>query len=243
MSFKDIIEFQSNVDVFISSSYTNMNQYCVVLMGVTNHWTILIVEKDNNDRYNYYHLDSRNVPHVFGMKDKERFIKESIIRSELYCGCKPLEWWVYCLPIWVDDINRSMNILGKIFTKKVTLYDVYIEQCLKEMICLYEEFVGCGLNNVEEGNINEEIMWKTKEWLEKKYHPVIFKESVVNNVEAFKERVNKNNVEGWMKFRKWLEIVEKCYEWFGLRKESKGEDEDLFGRYYEEIKKIKWVLM
>ena len=188
-------------------------------------------------------LVSLVVPHVFGMKDKERFIKESIIRSELYCGCKPLEWWVYCLPIWVDDINRSMNILGKIFTKKVTLYDVYIEQCLKEMICLYEEFVGCGLNNVEEGNISEEIMCKTKEWLEKKYHPVIFKESVVNNVEAFKERVNKNNVEGWMKFRKWLEIVEKCYEWFGLRKESKGEDEDLFGRYYEEIKKIKWVLM
>ena len=86
-------------------------------------------------------------------------------------------------------------------------------------------------------------MHKTKEWLEKKYHPVIFKESVVNNVEAFKERVNKDNVEGWMKFRKWLEIVEGCYEWFGLRKESKGEDGDLFGRYYEEIKKIKWVLM
>ena len=243
MSFNDIIEFQSNVDVFISSSYTN--QYCVVLMGVTNHWTILIVEKtgndNNNSKYNYYYLDSRNVPYVFGMKDKERFIKESIIRSELYCGCKPVEWWVYCLPIWVDDINRSMNILGKVFTKKVTLYDVYIEQCLKEMICLYEEFVGCELNNVEKGN--EELMCKTKEWLEKKYHPVIFKESVVNNVEAFKERVNKDNVEGWMKFRKWLEIVEGCYEWFGLRKKNTGEDEDLFWRYYEEIKKIKWVLM
>ena len=154
MSFKDIIEFQNNVNEFTSS---HTNQYCIVLMGITNHWTILIVEKTGNDKeYNYYHLDSRNVPNVFGMKDKESFIKESIKRSELYCGSKPVEWWVYCLSIWVDDINMSMNILGKIFTNAVTLYDVYIEQCLKEMICLYEEFVGCELKYVEEGNYNEE---------------------------------------------------------------------------------------
>ena len=242
MSFQDIIEFQNKVNAF--TSHANTNQYCVVLMGITNHWTILIVEKTaNENEYNYYHLDSRNVPNVFGMKDKERFISESIKRSELYCGSKPVDWWVYCLPIWVDDLNMSMNILGKVFANKVTLYDVYIEQCLKEMICLYEEFVGCELKNVGDWEMNEELIQTTKEWLEKKYHPVIFTESIVNNVAAFKEKVNKNNVEGWREFRKWLQIVERCYESFGLKKENKGKEENLFRRYYEEIQRIKWVLM
>ena len=84
----DITDFQKEIDNFLNFSWEKNKLFkknvMIVLLGITNHWNILVVERNfsNFKRTNkYYFLDSRNYYEIFTLGDNEKKRKKFKILS------------------------------------------------------------------------------------------------------------------------------------------------------------------
>ena len=59
------IDFQNKIDKFLENRSQNKEKILIILLGIVNHWNILILHKNLQQEIDIYLLDSRNSPEMF----------------------------------------------------------------------------------------------------------------------------------------------------------------------------------
>jgi hypothetical protein len=165
MDRADVLEFQKSLNYFREYN-GEKNLVYLILMGITNHWSVMILEnKKGNITFNY--IDSTNNYDVFKLKTKENVIEylnylcsqvtdinslnikdgeeiNEYVEQKLAEISKyrkpPTGWLKKCFYQWISDINISVKILFKIVHEGYSLYDTIIESFLIRFTHTFEEF-------------------------------------------------------------------------------------------------------
>lgn len=248
MNQTDIKDFQKEIDNFLNFSWEKNKLFkknvMIVLLGITNHWNILVVERNfsNFKRTNkYYFLDSRNYYEIFTIGDNEKkrkkFMNNCIKNSTMYSGKPPCDWWVHCLPFWIDDMNRSIEILHDIFDSKYTLIDFIMNQLINELVKSFESNTNLILDENLILDKSEEGINKIKNWIKGDYHPQIIKVEIINQIEGYNYKDKLVSLQNYNKFITWIKVIEQYVNI--LMKEEDKELEEIINRYVEEIQCLK----
>ena len=134
-TFEESIDFQQKIDKFLEDNNTQKEKILIILLGIVNHWNILILYKNIKNEINIYLLDSRNSPELFDSFDlyddinnnKENEIKIENMK-ELYMknildkklkNKNITQWYISCWKDWYESMNKSIIIIFRILTKKL----------------------------------------------------------------------------------------------------------------------------
>ena len=125
-TFEESIDFQQKIDKFLEDNNTQKEKILIILLGIVNHWNILILYKNIKNEINIYLLDSRNSPELFDSFDlyddinnnKENEIKIENMK-ELYMknildkklkNKNITQWYISCWKDWYESMNKSIII-------------------------------------------------------------------------------------------------------------------------------------
>ena len=61
----EAIDFQSKMNNFMKDESKYKEKVLIILLGIVNHWNILILHKNIQNKIKIYFLDSRNSPEIF----------------------------------------------------------------------------------------------------------------------------------------------------------------------------------
>ena len=247
----EAMDFQDKMNKFMEPNTQDKEKILIILLGIVNHWTILILHKNNNNNNNIdiYYLDSRNSPEIFkslelfdkqsnDSKTKIEKNKEIYIQKEIDKKNKKMSnWCITCLEEWYDSINKSIIIIFKILKNKMNLLNYIIDNKIKMLINSFISKTNIDLNNIENGikistSINNYID-KILSWIKEEYHPAFFKDNILYDINKtmikYKEKVLIN----------WIKIMEI---FLNKEKENKSLEEDkknIILRYIDEINQLK----
>ena len=141
------IDFQNKIDKFIDNSDQNKEKILIILLGIVNHWNILILHKNLQQKIDIYLLDSRNSPEMFNSielyndnnekenQEKIEQMKEEYINKILNDKLKNkkiTEWYITCWKEWYDSMNKSIILIFKILYKKINLLNYIIENKINQ---------------------------------------------------------------------------------------------------------------
>ena len=224
----------------------------IILLGIVNHWTILILHKtnnNNNNNINIYYLDSRNSPEIFkslelfdkqsnDSKSKIEKNKEIYIQKEIDKKNKKMSnWWVTCLKEWYDSINISIIIIFKILRNKMNLLNYIIDNKIKMLINSFISKTNIDLNNIENEikmiDNNNNYIDKIWSWIKEEYHPAFFKDNILYDLNKTKIKYKEKILINWIKI---MDIF------LNKEKENKSLEEDkksIILRYIDEINQLK----
>jgi hypothetical protein len=167
----EVIQLQTSLELFREYK-GDKNLVYLILLGVTNHWSLLVIEnKKGIFKFNY--LDSNNILKIFDLKksdevseyltytcsnvndfdklrskDKqiEKFADEYINDISKYRKPppgSPLGWFRTCFIQWLSDINISIKLLFKVIYENYSLYDNIIECTLSRIVHTFAEYNQC----------------------------------------------------------------------------------------------------
>lgn len=252
----DVKNFQKEINTFLNfDGEKNMKfrkNLCIVLLGITNHWNILLVERNFSNLLKpnkYYFLDSRNYPEIFGMindeSKKQNFIENCIKKSIMFSGKEPSSWWVHCLPYWIEDMNKVMVILKQIFDGTTTLCDIFMNQNIDLLLKSFEEKTSIQLDDGAIKLDNNEIVDKIEQWFKGEYHPKVLSVDIDEPLQFFDYSTKLDKINNYPKFYHWIEQMELFLLYITEKKKDKEENKDLIEiiqRYNEIIKKLKIIM-
>lgn len=228
MSFNDIKSYQRIIETF--------SNLCVVLLGITNHWSVMIVEK-KNDKNVYHYLDSRNNFEIFNEPlRKEDIVQKLTEESREYSnGKSPSEWWVQCTSSWVDDIRKAVEILIDVFEGKENLCNLVVSQYMNEVIQDFEEHTKIDLMQLEKDFDSNKI----ENWIFNNYHPTTFYNDIIDPLLSFS--FTNNKIKSLKNYKKFFNLISFIEDYIRKYEESKNENE-IISRYKEEVNKIKGLV-
>lgn len=237
LSKEDIIKLQESLNYFKTYRGDKKLIY-VILLGITNHWSVLLLENDN-EKITFNYLDSTNI-NVFMLKtvddvnenlsfltgnssssitelenmnkEIEKFADRSIAEISVY---RPFSnaWFRKCYIQWMSDINITIKYFFKILFEDFTLYHVVVEGGLIRLAATFEEYVGINLSEDAFIEKNEEKIFEIKEklllWLNVEYHPTTIHDDILNPISKFKFTEEVKKLKCYLKIFNWLNFCKK----------------------------------
>ena len=211
--------FQTEINNFLNKNETNYN-ILIILLGIVNHWSILILKKNNKkNEIKKYLLDSRNLPEIFeiNLTDEnavQNLVNKLINRNIIYNKKEPSYIWTTFLRQWIIDINNSLNIIFDILMNKYSIYELILNQIINEFC---ENFI-------KNDNIDK--------FISVEYHPQYFKEDILKILNEFKY-INKINLLN--KGENFLKIFEKINFYINNNININKEKIEIYNKYKEII--------
>lgn len=209
------IDFQKKVDSFLEDNNSNKGKILIILLGIVNHWNVLIFHKNVNNEMSIYLLDSRNSPEIFESIDlydninnssdnkiKLEKIKEQYINNILnkkIGNKKETDWFITCRKEWYDSMNKSLILIFKVFLKKLNLLNYIIDNKISSLINSFLsktniDLIDIKLNDKNNININNGEILK---WIKEEYHPAVFNDELLLDIKKV------NYIIKDMKFISW----------------------------------------
>ena len=221
----EAINFQNGINNFLTNS--NKKKILIIILGIVNHWNLLFIERDINNNNNYYFLDSRNCNEKFNVdyensesNEMKKIINEFINNSKLYSHQNPTDWWIQCLPIWIKDMNVSLEFLFEISKGKINLFDIIINEVFSIFVSSFEESTFIDLNDNINYN-NDDIINKILLFMKSIYPPLLFEGEIYRYFNDFQYK-NINKIKCWEKFIKIMNIFKIV-----ISIKEKSEDENI----------------
>jgi len=177
MSDEEIKDLQIALNYFKKWNKEKILIY-VILLGVTNHWSVLILENFKGEIKHYY-LDSSNEnvfklvndfyeQNKFSYKSFENFLKhpELSVHVERYAErqCNEMEkfitnpispWFRKCYQQWILDINSVFVDISKILHENLSLYEIVINSMIERVTDTFEEYNSCKLDSESFTELNK----------------------------------------------------------------------------------------
>ena len=242
----EALDFQEKIDNFImEEKNNNKEKILIVLLGIVNHWNILILHKNKDNKNNIYFLDSRNYPEIFDPFDlfDEGFtednnsliqkMKESFIAKEKNRRNNNIPYWsMTCLKDWYNSMNQSIIIIFKILTKKLNLINYLIQNKINILFNTFFEKTNIDLNN-KKSDLNEDDIIKIWKWIKEDYHPAIFNDNILSDIKLSKIKQKE------ARLINWIYIMNIFLNKENKNKETNEDKKDLVMRYIKLIDELK----
>ena len=143
-TINEAINFQNGINNFLNNN--NKKKILVIILGIVNHWNLLVIERNIDNINKYYFLDSRNYFTIFNI-DYENIESESMKEIINYYmeNCKirnnrnPSSWSINCFKVWIKDMNKSLEIIFDILNQKMNLFDMIINENVDIFVNSFEE--------------------------------------------------------------------------------------------------------
>jgi len=219
---KEANHLQMEINNFLHNNKTTYN-ILIILLGIVNHWNILILKKNNRkNKIKKYLLDSRNMPEIFKINinddnEIQNLVNELINRNLSYNRKQPSYAWTTFIKQWIIDMNNSLNIISDILNNKYTIYELILNHMINEFCEIFFQYK----NNIEN-------------FISVQYHPQYFKDEILKFLNEFKYINKINSLNNGNKF---LEIFEKINTY--INNEKNKENFEIYNKYKEIIYIIK----
>ena len=202
---KVIDEFKNNKD----------KRQLVIILGVLNHWTSVIISKDpvlndylniniTNKQFYFYFLDSLNVEIFKCTNDEEIscYVK-NLNEEKIEIGKKAMtEFEIKCFNIWFKDITLVLSLLDKLLTTSYSLEEYFIEKNI-------EGFV----NYI----VKEKLNWNTKEdcmnlynLIKDKINPLVVRDETLGLADFFNFDGKKIRIFNSELYNKCINCFDSC---------------------------------
>ena len=208
----EAIDFQSKMDNFMKDESKDKEKVLIILLGIVNHWNILILHKNIENKINIYFLDSRNSPEIFDSfeffenENKEENKAKIDVNKDIYIkkeidkkNKKVTNWYITCLKEWYDSMNQSILIIFKILKKELDLLHYIFD---KKIVLLINSFIAktnIDLNNLKNDINIDNYYNKIIEWIKEEYHPASFRDNILNDLKKNKIKYKSKNLINWIK--------------------------------------------
>ena len=220
-TFEESIDFQRKIYDFLFNQ-AEKEKILIILLGIVNHWNILILYRNAQNEISIYLLDSRNSPELFNSIDlyddinnnKENEIKIENMK-EIYMKnilAKKLknknitQWYITCWKDWYDSMNKSIIIIFKILSKKLNLINYIIDNKINHLINSFISKTNVDLINFELDNKFHHDLDKNKDkilkWIKEDYHPAVFNDELLHDVKKANFVITEKKFIFWNKFMK-----------------------------------------
>ena len=220
-TFEESIDFQRKIDDFLNNK-AEKEKILIILLGIVNHWNILILYRNAQNEISIYLLDSRNSPELFNSIDlyddinnnKENEIKMENIK-EIYMKnilAKKLknknitQWYITCWKDWYDSMNKSIIIIFKILSKKLNLINYIIDNKINHLINSFISKTNVDLINFQLDNKFQQDPDKNKDkilkWIKEDYHPAVFNDELLHDIKKANFVITEKKFIFWNKFMK-----------------------------------------
>lgn len=216
---EDVKQNQMLINKFISQSNDNKRSFLIVLMGIVNHWNILVVEKKPkcNREYIFHFIDSRNINVLSIEEDAIDIYSKNMIAYLTAFNRVPSEWWMKCFGQWIKDMHKGMKLIIDLIQGKTNLFDIYFIDTIGLMIKSFEEFNSISLSNgdIDEDNNDKEIIKEDRlitifKWMKEEYHPTVANEELIQGIEVFEYNDKIKYIALYHNFIQWLKLIEKA---------------------------------
>ena len=240
----EAIDFQSKMNNFMKDESKYKEKVLIILLGIVNHWNILILHKNIENKINIYFLDSRNSPEIFDSfeffenENKEENKAKIDVNKDIYIkkeidkkNKKVTNWYITCLKEWYDSMNQSILIIFKILKKELDLLHYIFD---KKIVLLINSFIAktnIDLNNLKNDINIDNYYNKIIEWIKEEYHPASFRDNILNDLKKNKIKYKSKNLINWIKI---MDIfIDK------KKKEFENDEENIIIRYLKVINELK----
>ena len=213
------IDFQNKIDKFLENIGQNKEKILIILLGIVNHWNILILHKNLQQKIDICLLDSRNSPEMFNSIElyndnnekenqakieqmKEEYINK--ILNDKLKDKKITEWYITCWKEWYDSMNKSIILIFKILYKKINLLNYIIENKINQLINSFIsitniDLIKLGNDKKIKDNINNNIKDRIIKWIKEEYHPAVFNEEIIKDIKKVKYSIKEPKFISWIK--------------------------------------------
>ena len=224
-TINEAINFQNGINNFLNNN--NKKKILIIILGIVNHWNLLVIERNIDNINKYYFLDSRNYFTIFNI-DYENFESESMkeIVNSYIENCKtrnnrnPSSWSINCFKVWIKDMNKSLEIIFDILNQKMNLFDMIINENVDIFINSFEETTLFNLDNDINLKCNENIE-KVFSFMKNNYLPSLFEGEIYLYFIQFQYK-SLNKIISWNKFIKILMAFNYVITY---KEKSKNDDE------------------
>ena len=216
------IDFQNKIDKFLDNSDQNKEKILIILLGIVNHWNLLILHKNLQQKIDIYLLDSRNSPEMFNSielyddyNEKENQAKIEQMKKEYINNIlndklknkKITEWYITCWKEWYDSMNKSIILIFKILYKKINLLNYIIENKINQLINSFisitnVDLIKLGNDKKIKDNINNNNKDRIIKWIKEEYHPAVFNDEIINDIRKVKYTIKDPKFISWIKLMK-----------------------------------------
>ena len=215
------IDFQEKINKFIENNNLKREKILIILLGIVNHWNVLIFYKNNQNKIDIDLLDSRNSPEIFNSielydeindkkdnKEKIEKLKDEYINSILKKKLKNkklTEWDITCRKDWYDSMNKSIILIFKILLKKVNLLNYIIDNKINLLLNNFYSKTNIDLIKIENENKLKNINYnkdQINKWIKEDYHPALFNDEILKDIIKVKYIIKDKKFILWIKFMK-----------------------------------------
>ena len=215
------IDFQEKINKFIENNNLKREKILIILLGIVNHWNVLIFYKNNQNKIDIDLLDSRNSPEIFNSielydeindkkdnKEKIEKLKDEYINSILKKKLKNkklTEWDITCRKDWYDSMNKSIILIFKILLKKVNLLNYIIDNKINLLLNNFYSKTNIDLIKIENENKLKNINYNKDQiykWIKEDYHPALFNDEILKDIIKVKYIIKDKKFILWIKFMK-----------------------------------------
>ena len=215
------IDFQEKINKFIENNNLKREKILIILLGIVNHWNVLIFYKNNQNKIDIYLLDSRNSTEIFNSielydeindkkdnKEKIEKLKDEYINSILKKKLKNkklTEWDITCRKDWYDSMNKSIILIFKILLKKVNLLNYIIDNKINLLLNNFYSKTNIDLIKIENENKLKNINYnkdQINKWIKEDYHPALFNDEILKDIIKVKYIIKDKKFILWIKFMK-----------------------------------------
>ena len=251
-TFEESIDFQQKIDKFLEDNNTQKEKILIILLGIVNHWNILILYKNIKNEINIYLLDSRNSPELFDSFDlyddinnnKENEIKIENMK-ELYMknildkklkNKNITQWYISCWKDWYESMNKSIIIIFRILTKKLNLINYIIDNKIHLLINSFISKTNIALNKFGNDNeLNDEYINNKNsilKWIKEDYHPAVFNDELLFDIKKANFIIKEK------KFIIWSNLMKEYLNKEKDNKELNEDDKNIILRYINYLNEI-----
>ena len=215
------IDFQEKINKFIENNNLKREKILIILLGIVNHWNVLIFYKNNQNKIDIDLFDSRNSPEIFNSielydeindkkdnKDKIEKLKDEYINSILKKKLKNkklTEWDITFRKDWYDSMNKSIILIFKILLKKVNLLNYIIDNKINLLLNNFYSKTNIDLIKIENENKLKNINYnkdQINKWIKEDYHPALFNDEIIKDIIKVKYIIKDKKFILWIKFMK-----------------------------------------
>ena len=221
-TFEESIDFQQKIDEFLDVNNIQKEKILIILLGIVNHWNILILHKNKQNELDIYLLDSRNSPELFNSNDlyddinnkkenevkienmKEIYMKN--ILAKKFKNKQITQWYITCWKDWYDSMNKSIIIIFKILSKKLNLINYIIDNKINLLINSFISKTNIDIIKLVIDNKLNEDLDKNKDlilkWIKEDYHPAVFNDELLYDIKKVNFIIKEKKFISWVKLMK-----------------------------------------
>lgn len=174
-----MVAIQNEIDEFKNNSKLN---FLVVVLGIINHWTALVIKKDStkmNLKYEYFFLESLGMePFKFSNAEEVRNYIEDFDMKNKSIGIKGMEkFYKDMFFMWFHDCKEVLELFVLLMITNYDVKEFYLENNIARLV-----------NTVLDAKIGHETVedsGKLLKLLFDKLQPIVIREETLGLIEKF----------------------------------------------------------